>query len=247
MDVATLEELLARGWIAAPGTSLRDEDRKKARELVGILAEVMRAEARCPRAQETVTLVDAAAGKGYVGVIASTLSPRLRVRAIERDPRRLALMQEAAARIGGRVEAIAGDVGDQAAWSGEVDVVIALHACGDASDLVIERATAANARSILIAPCCVASKLPAAQRANARAEALGMPRGEVRRGFIESLVASERMLELEARGWRTEVVPFAAPSVTPYRHLLRAERLGEPGRMGVARGRLLGLQGSASA
>ncbi|UJR82274.1 methyltransferase [Sandaracinus amylolyticus] len=242
MDVATLEDLLARGWIAAPGTSLRDEDRKKARELVGILAEVARAEARCPRSRQRVTLVDAAAGKGYVGVIASTISPRLHVHAIERDPRRIALMSEAASRLGGRVEPLVGDVGDAAIWPAEVDVVVALHACGDASDRTIERATEANARSILIAPCCVATKLPAAERANARAEALGLPRGEVRRGFIESLVASERMLELEARGWRTEIVTFAAPSVTPYRHLLRAERLREPGRMAQARDTLARLR-----
>ena len=106
-----------------------------------------------------------------------------------------------------------------------------------------DRATAIDARWILVVPCCVASSLPAARRASARADALGMPRGEVRRKFLESLVTTERMLELEARGWRTEVVAFAGATVTPYNHLLRAERMREPGRMANARARLDALRG----
>lgn len=244
VDVAELEEHLARGWIAAGGTSLRDEDRKKARELAGVLAEIERAAARISRSRRELTLVDAAAGKGYVGVLAARSGARTRARAIERDPARAGAIAEAARRLGVPIEVVTGDVGERASWPEHVDVVVALHACGDASDRVIERATERGARWILVAPCCVASTLPASRRAEARADALGLPRGEVRRGFVESLVASERTLELESRGWRTELVAFAPPSVTPYRHLLRAERVREPRRMDDARARLARLRDS---
>lgn len=225
LTVAELEDALRGRWIAAPGATLRDEDRKKARELVGVLREVELAVARVA-AKKELTIVDAAAGRGYVGALTAervlpAMGRRGRVIAIER---RGALLDAAR----DLVEVREGDVGDPALWPDAPDVVVALHACGDASDRVIERATSASARWILVAPCCVAASLPSAQRATAHAEALGVPRhGEVRRAFVEAIVLAERTAALEAAGYRTEVVAFAPHSVTPYRLILRAERAFE--------------------
>src|SRR5690606_3059134 len=58
VQVRNLEQLVARGWIAAEGTTLRDEDRKKARELAGLLTEIERATARISRARRELVLVD---------------------------------------------------------------------------------------------------------------------------------------------------------------------------------------------
>ena len=65
---AQIEATLHRGWIGAPGTRLRDEDRKKAQELGPLLGELSAGVGRKPR-----LLVDAAAGKGYVGLLAAEL------------------------------------------------------------------------------------------------------------------------------------------------------------------------------
>jgi len=136
----------------------------------------------------------------------------------------------------------AGDAGDAALWPDEPDVVVALHACGEASDLIIDQAVAVRARHILVAPCCVADTLPAARRAVARADSMGLPpQAGVRRRFIESLVDAERTLRLEAAGWETLVVPFVAPTVTPHNLIIRARRVGEPERMRVAAERLARL------
>ena len=239
-----LERWIDRLWIDARGAGLRDEDRKKARELGGVLDEVGRAVDRISRRRDPLVLVDAAAGKGYVGLLAPGLvfeprGRRVEVHAIERDPARVQALLQAAARGGVAVNAVAGDVGDPDLWPAHPDIVVALHACGDASDRVIELATARRARCVLVAPCCVAGALPAARRAVSRADALGLPRsGALRRGFVESMVMAERTLALEAAGWRTEVTSFAPPSVTPHGLLLRAERVGEPRRMDDARLRL---------
>jgi hypothetical protein len=87
-----------------------------------------------------------------------------------------------------------------------------------------------------LVPCCT----PAAERP--AAEALGIPRhAPVRRAFLESLVAAERTLRLEAAGYETEVVPFVPPTVTPYNLVWRSRRVGEPGRMRAAAERLTRL------
>ena len=213
--VNDIEAWLDRLYVAAQGATLRTEERKKARELVGLLDEVARAVRACGRARDgtyaELTIVDAAAGKAYVGLLAAplVLAPlgrRARVVLIERAPERVDAAGRAAAAVaattpGVRFEAVCGDVADAALWPDTPDLVVALHACGEASDHVITRATAARARHILLAPCCIADAIPAAKRALGRADSLGLPRhAAVRRRFIQAMVDAERTLRLEAAG-----------------------------------------------
>jgi threonine dehydrogenase-like Zn-dependent dehydrogenase len=218
-----IERMLDRLYIGCAGATLRKEDRKKAAELAALFREIERA------ARRGMTLVDAAAGKGYVGVLAAALLAPARVIFIERDPARLELAREASVRAGVpgvRFSFHSGDVGDPALWPDAPDLVTALHACGPAADHVIDAAIAARARRVLLVPCCT----PARERPGAAR--LGIPRhAAVRRAFLESLVAAERTLRLEAAGWQTEVVAFCPPAVTPYNLVFRARRVGEPGRM----------------
>jgi hypothetical protein len=251
--VTDIEAWLDRLYVAAEGARLRAEDRKKARELVGLLDEVDRAVRACGARRDgaPLTLVDAAAGKAYVGLLAAplVLAPLARAAEIvllEREPGRVEAARAAAAQVivpGVRFEARCGDVADPSLWPPAPDVVVALHACGEASDHVIARATAANARHILLAPCCIADAIPAAGRALARADALGVPRhAAVRRRFVQAMVDAERTLRLEAAGYETVVAPFAPPTVTPHGLVWRARRVGEPGRMREAAERLARLE-----
>ena len=69
---AQVDELLHRLFIDAPATSLRDEDRRKSDEMAGLLTEVAGAVARrAPKGE--FMLVDAAAGKACVGLLAAEL------------------------------------------------------------------------------------------------------------------------------------------------------------------------------
>ena len=237
-----VEAWLDRLYIDAPGATLRREDRKKAAEVTALLAEVARIAARLPK---DLLLVDAAAGKGYVGILAAKLvleplGRRARVVALERDPARAAAAQAAAARAGVDLDPRAADVGDRDAWPAEPSLVLALHACGAAADALLDAAVAARARAILAVPCCVGASAPA----DAVAERLGLPRqAPVRRGFTETFVAAARTLRLEAAGYETEVVSFIAPTVTPYHLLWRARRVGEPVRSRDAAARLARLLG----
>jgi hypothetical protein len=160
------------------------------------------------------------------------------VHIIERDARRVAAYHEAVSRLqapGVEVAIAEADVGDAKAWPARPDVVMALHACGPASDLIIDQAIAAQARELLLVPCCTSKHVAAAALAQRHAENLAIPRhAEVRRRFIQSLVDAERTLRLEAAGYQTTVVAFVAPTVTPHNLLWRCQYVGEPGRRAEA-------------
>ncbi len=244
--VAAVEALLlhlyigdgAGGGGAPPG--LRLEDRKKAREVAALLDEL--------RGLRRGLVVDAAAGHGYVGLLAARLLGLERLVMIERDPGRAERCRQAAALLGregleASLEVHAVDVGDEGVWPRSPDIAVALHACGAAADAVLDAATAAGARHLLLVPCCYGDALPFAERAAARAEALGIPRqAEVRRRFLRALVDAERTLRLEAAGYEVKLVSFVPESVTPHNLLFRARRVGEPRRAAEAAAQLARLR-----
>jgi hypothetical protein len=229
-DLEAIERFLHDTAIGGAGLRLREEDKKKARELEGLLPEIARALATA----KTRTLVDAACGSGWVGLATlALLDADVSVTAIERDENKAARARTLAD--GAKIEhyaVITADVADASAWPASPAVVVALHACGEASDRVIERAAAANARTILIAPCCVASTLPLSRVAARKADALGLPRpGPVRRRFVEAFVLGARLWTLESLGYATEAVAFVGETVTPYNVVLRGKRGRDRTRM----------------
>jgi len=243
VELAAVEAALHRLFIGADGTSLRKEDLKKAREtaaLLDMLARVVR---------PGRLLVDAAAGKAYVGLLAVELLGVTRVHVIERDPRRAELCRQAAARLehAAEVQVVEGDVADARAWPAGPDVVVGLHACGAASDAILDAAVAVDARYLFVVPCCYAQSVAFSPTAEARADALGVPRhAEVRRRVVMSLVDAERTLRLEAAGWETTVAALVPPTVTPHNLVWRARRMREPNRMREAAQQLRALRGGES-
>ncbi|MBZ5496937.1 MAG: SAM-dependent methyltransferase [Acidobacteriia bacterium] len=229
-------------YIAAPGADLRQEDRRKALEVAAMLAEVGRAVRRFS-SRSPLVLIDAAAGKSYLGLLSAKLllEPMGRsatVVTIERDPRRAALSRRAAARLETTIpiECRVADLSAVEAWPERPSIVAALHACGPAADAVIEQAIATKARMLLLVPCCTSNAVAAANRAEEMAVRLGIPRqGPVRRRFIQALVDAERTWNLEAAGYETEVVEFVGATVTPHNLLWRSRLVAEPKRMAAAR------------
>ncbi len=229
-------------YVGVEGATLRAEDRRKAVEVAALLVEIERALARVARSRPVV-LVDAAAGKSYVGLLAARLllegaGRPASVITIEREGARVAASRAAAGRLGVTVpvECRQAEVGAPEAWPDRPSVVAALHACGPAADAVIERAIASRARHLLLVPCCTGRAVAAARRAEAAAGARGIPpHAPVRNRFVQALVDAERTLRLEAAGYETEVVELVPPTVTPHNLLWRARLVGEPARMARAR------------
>ena len=257
----SVEDALRRGFLG--GHALRTEDVQKVRELVPLLAEIARFTHSRTRAH---VVVDAAAGKAALGVLAAALvlEDDDRVIAIEREPARRDRAESAARILGveARVAYREGDVADPSAWPREPDLVVALHACGAASDAVIDAAIDVDARVLLLVPCCYAggprhapstTAQPAARSSDAVARdevaardqfvdawraRIPLPdHGLVGRRFAQALIDAERTLRLEAHGYQTEVVEIFSPQVSPYNFLWRARRVREPVRMEHARRR----------
>jgi hypothetical protein len=238
ITASAVEAVLKELFIAAGGASLRREDRKKAIEVAALLNELA-------RLGDDRLLVDAAAGKSCLGLLAVELLGLSRLVVIERDPARVAACAAASARLRrrARVEVRQGDVVDPALWPDEPDAVAALHACGAASDAILDASVRAGARWLYLVPCCYAAAVPFAAAAEARADALGVPRhAEVRRRFVTSLIDAERTLRLEAAGYEVTALAFVAPTVTPHNVLFRARRAREPRRMRDAAERLARLR-----
>jgi hypothetical protein len=221
-----IEETIRSLYLEEGG--LRDEDRKKAREVGALLEDLSRVVQRRDR-----RIVELCAGHAYVSLVGARIAGFSNLWLVEREAGRAERCRRIAAKLPGvTVEVRTGEIADRTLWPEEVDVVVALHACGSASDDVIETTIAAQARRLFLVPCCYARDLPAAVRAHARADAIGFPQAAaLRTPFVESLVDAERVLRLESAGYDVELVPFVPKSVTPHNLLFRARRVNEPVRM----------------
>ncbi len=230
--VSEVERWLHRLFVAAEGAKLRREDRRKAAQVAAMLQEIEMAANRLSR-RTPLILVDAAAGKSYVGLLAARLilepaGRAARVITIERDPDRVRSSLRAVACLGSSVpiECRAGDVGDPSLWPEQPSIVTALHACGPASDAVIERGIHTRAKVLLLVPCCTGKTTAASSRAVEEAGRLRIPnQAPVRRRFIQAWVDAERTRTLEAAGYETEVVEFVPATLTPHNLLWRARRV----------------------
>ena len=254
-SLSDVEEALHRLYIADPKATLRREDRKKVTEVAAMLSEIERLLGNSAKGK-SIRIVDAAAGKAYVGLLAAELvlarracSGQLTI--IERDNARADSCRLAAAALrapGVDITVEEADVATASVWPAEPDLVVALHACGPAADTIIEQAVLTRARHLLLAPCCTSKSVSAGPFAARLASAMGLPRhAEVRRRFIQSVVDAGRTLILEAAGYETEVVAFVPPTVTPHNLLWRSRRVVEPHRMAEAKASLAQLTSTVSA
>jgi hypothetical protein len=226
-----------RLFIDAADASLRKEDEQKSRELSGLLD-------RLAPLRKGAHVVDAAAGKASVGLVAAELLALGRVTVLERDPARVAACTSAATRLQRRVpvDVRHGDLADHALWPDAPDAVVALHACGLASDLVIDGAIRSRARRVFVAPCCYDEHVVSRARSYAGVPAwIEVVDARIRRRVLSALVDLERTLRLEAAGFETHVEEFVAATVTPHNLLFCARQTGSAVRMQRASQRLAAL------
>jgi hypothetical protein len=253
---------LHRLFIGDAAATLRKEDRQKVAELVPLLGEIRRAVGSKPRG----TLVDACAGKSALGLLAATfVLPRdaqgrsaWRLVIVERDVARVAAARAAAARIDGvDIEIVESDVGAMPlppASRRDPVVVVALHACGPASDAIIDRCVAQPPSTLLLVPCCYGAHPATAnathaipgQRASAAFLDVLPPHGLVGRRLAQAVIDAERTLRLQAGGFAVDVVEFVAATVTPHNLLWRARRVDEPPRRARAAATLARLLDAAA-
>ncbi|MBQ8383495.1 MAG: SAM-dependent methyltransferase [Clostridia bacterium] len=118
-----------------------------------------------------------------------------------------------------------------------IDLVISLHACDIATDIVLAYAIKKRAKVILSTPCCHHELFHTVKSEEndfiLRHSILGQK-------FCDAATDAIRLLHLEAAGYRAEAVELIDPEETPKNVMLRAVRSDkiEPHRRDIARDRL---------
>lgn len=229
-----------RLFIASDSATLRKEDEQKSREVTALVARLSKLRRDCH-------LVDAAAGKASVGLVAAELLPIGKLTVLERDARYAENCRRASQRLARpvRVDITEADVADATQWPDSYDAVVALHACGPASDAVIDVAIQTRAPVLLLVPCCYGATLPFFAKADAIVTKMEFVSDErLRARMRSSIIDMERKLRLEAAGYETELSEFVGATVTPHNLLFYARHTRDAVRIERAKARLSTMHGS---
>ena len=109
----------------------------------------------------------------------------------------------------------------------QADVAIALHACDTATDDAIAWAVKADAKLMMIAPCChhdIQSQLTDSPEPWSLITRYGI----MRERLADLLTDSVRMQILKLRGYRVEAIEFIGGEHTPRNLMIRAVKTGAP-------------------
>lgn len=104
------------------------------------------------------------------------------------------------------------------------DMVISLHACDVATDIVIDRAIELGARVILSTPCC---HRYLNDRISAQSLEFVTRFPHLRNKLCEAITDSIRLARLEANGYKVSAPELTDPDDTPKNTLIRAVKRGE--------------------
>jgi SAM-dependent methyltransferase len=188
-------------------------------------------------------IADMGAGKGYLTfALAALLGRSARITGIERRADLVATCNRVAAECGfaAHLNFVQGDIPatPESARSalGELDVLIALHACDTATDDALAAGHAAGARLLVVSPCC--QKELRAQLTAPAVLADALRHGIFQERQAEFVTDALRAQLLEAAGYRSKVFEFISTEHTAKNLMIAAVRQREtPARAALARAR----------
>lgn len=175
-----------------------------------------------------VRVTDMGCGKGYLTfAVAALLGERAEVRGIEVRPELVELCNRVAAARGlaPRLSFSAGRI--EGSEVGGTDVLIALHACDTATDDALAKGVAAEARLLLVAPCCQKELRPRMVPPAVLAESLR--HGIFLEREAEFVTDALRALLLEWAGYRARVFEFVSTEHTAKNIMIAGIRAHAPG------------------
>ncbi len=174
-------------------------------------------------ADQKIHVVDMGCGKGYLTfAVAALLGERAHVTGIEARPELVELCNRVAAQHGlaSRLTFRAGTIAE--APLDQCDLLIALHACDTATDDALARGLAAQARLLVVSPCCQKELRPQLTAPAVLAEALR--HGIFQERQAEFVTDALRAQLLEWAGYKTKVFEFISTEHTAKNLMISAIR-----------------------
>ncbi len=177
-------------------------------------------------AQGELRICDLCCGKSYLSFaayhyFANVLGREVRMTGVDLKPDVVAYCNEVAQKLHfDGLEFLCGDVGKYDAGE-KVHLVISLHACDTATDLVLERAMAWNADVILSTPCC---HHELNHTLNCPALAFIADHSMLRQKLCDAATDALRLKLLQANGYAVAALELIDPEETPKNIMLRALR-----------------------
>ena len=219
------EPFLAALGITGKDGRVHDKRQAKFRQINRFLEQVEDVYSALPK-DGSLTVYDLCCGKSYLSFALYHYLTAIRGRAVEMicvDLKQDVMADcEAIAKAAGfaGMSFICGDV-RRAVPPGTPDLVISLHACDIATDIVLEVAMARGARVILSTPCChryISKKI------NCAPLSFVTEHPQLRGKLCEALTDGLRLLRLEMNGYAVTCCELTDPENTPKNTLLRAIR-----------------------
>lgn len=203
---------------------IHDKKQPKFRQINRFLEHLEEVIPALPR-EGVITVYDLCCGKSYLSFavyhhLVNTLHREVDMLCLDLKQDVMDFCADAAARLGFTgMRFLCADV--RKAPVGHPDLVISLHACDIATDLVLETAVSLGAEVILSTPCChrtLGRHLACPPLAFAAREP------QLRQKLSEVLTDGLRTLRLSAAGYRVTALELTDPENTPKNTLLRAIR-----------------------
>ena len=177
-------------------------------------------------AEGELRICDLCCGKSYLSFaayhyFANVLGRRVRMTGVDLKPDVVDYCNTVAKKLGfDGLEFLCGDISKYDTGE-KVHLVISLHACDTATDLVLEKAMEWNADVILSTPCC---HHELNQKINCAALSFITDHSMLRQKFCDAATDALRLKLLESKGYSVTALELIDPEETPKNVMLRALR-----------------------
>lgn len=241
IDAADHADFLSRLGVCDPSGRVFDKKRAKYRQINRFIELLDDVYGKLPR-EGKLTVCDLCCGKSYLTFavyyyLTAVKGREVHLYGVDRKADVIAYCKETAEVLGCEgLEFLAMDIMEFDPGTA-IDLVISLHACDIATDIVLAYAIKKRARVILSTPCCHHELFHTVKSEEndfiLRHSILGQK-------FCDAATDALRLLHLEAAGYRAEAVELIDPEETPKNVMLRAVRSDkiEPHRREIAKQRL---------
>lgn len=171
------------------------------------------------------TVADMGCGKGYLSFATyshlSTLQEDVSLVGYELRPQLVADINKIAEQH--NYKGLSFEVGDISQIEiPKTDMVIALHACDIATDMAIAKGIEAEAKLIVVSPCCH-KQIRKAMKGNTQLNST-LSHGIMKERMAEWLTDAIRVLLLESKGYKTKIMEFISSEHTSKNLLITAEK-----------------------